>query len=176
VVAAFVEVVGVVPLVVVADGVPLTADELNSPEAVGRCIVVTGADDPDMTFPPMRLPISVRRLLSSSARPLIRDSWVALCASSDLGMRSRRVRISSAFRRASSSRLRSASLRAETTASSSVRALSSRDVRASSASLRALVSVSICSMAVNALEKAVSTDSLSWVSCSGVGGLISGRI
>jgi hypothetical protein len=154
---------GVVPFVEEAD-------------PVRRCKLATGAGEALLLGIPMRLPISVRRLLTSAARSLMRASCVLLWASRALGMRLRIVRISSALRLASSSRLPSASLMAAMTDSSCVSALSRREVRASSASLRAFVSDSSWSRAAKALEKEAFIDSLSCVSCGAVGGLIRGRI
>jgi hypothetical protein len=153
---------------------PLTGAVLDGPtDGVGRCELLLL---PAVAAGATRLAIRVRRLLSSEARSFMRASWEDLCASSALGIKSLRDRSSSALRRASSSRLCSASFSAAITDSNSVSAESSRDVRASSASLRTFVSVSSCSKAVKALEKEVSIDSLSCVSCGGVGGLISGSI
>jgi hypothetical protein len=106
------------------------------PEPTDLCDVAGAA--PEVLI---RLPTSVFRLLSSVPSSLSLVSLVSLWASSAFGIMSRKLRISSAFRLASSSLLRSDSFSEANTDSNSPNELSRRVVRLSSAALSAAVSV-----------------------------------
>lgn len=123
---------------------------------------------------PMRFPTKVRKLLSSVPNSFNRVSVASFCPSIALGIRSRKLRISSAFRLDSSSLFRSASFNEVSTDSSSPRAESRRVVRLSSAAFKAVVSVFNCSRRSNAFSNDLSISVLSCSSCGGVGGLIRG--
>jgi hypothetical protein len=124
--------------------------------------------------PLIRLPTSVLRPFNSVPSSFNLSSLPFFCASSACGIRSRRPRISSAFRRASSSRFRSASFNDVRTASSSAKEVSRRFVRFSSASFSVLVSVLSWSRSAKAFSKDLSISDLSCSSWGGVGGAISG--
>lgn len=125
-------------------------------------------------LPPMRFPTNVRKLLSSVPSSFNRVSVASFCPSIAFGIRSRRLRISSAFRLESSSLFRSASFNEVSTDSSSPSAESKRVVRLSSAAFSAVVSVFNCSRRSNAFSNDLSISVLSCSSCGGVGGLIRG--
>lgn len=125
-------------------------------------------------LPPMRLPTNVLKLFNSVPSSFNRVSVASFCPSIALGIKSRKLRISSVFRLESSSRFLSASFSELRTDSSSPRAESNRVVRLSSAALSAVVSVFNCSRSANAFSKDWSISVLSCSSCGGVGGAIKG--
>lgn len=122
----------------------------------------------------MRFPTNVRKLFSSVPSSFNRVSVASFCPSIALGIRSRKWRISSAFRLESSSLFLSASFNELSTDSSSPSAESKRVVRLSSAAFKAVVSVFSCSRRSNAFSNDLSISVLSCSSWGGVGGLIRG--
>ena len=139
-----------VPLIPLPKIVPALVD------VAGFWVALLGA-----VLPFMRLPTRVFNPFSSVPRSFSRSSLFFFCASNAWGIRSRRLRMSSAFRLASSSRLRSASFNEVRTVSSSPNAESSRFVLFSSASFNAVVSVLSWSRRANALSKLLSISDLS---------------